>query len=96
MLKAVVEPKNKEDKLVVAIIKDDCLVGHLPKKKTGSFAKIVFYFPRACCTNTCSLKSTGTAINQEDGKAMKMPCKLYFSAEDSFINILKQQILKAL
>ena len=42
MLKVVVEPKNKEDKFAVAIMKDDCLVGHLPKEKTGKFAKIVF------------------------------------------------------
>ena len=31
MLKVVVEPKTKEGKFAVAIIKDDCLVGHLPK-----------------------------------------------------------------
>ena len=28
MLKAVVEPKNKEDKFAVVIMKDDCLVGN--------------------------------------------------------------------
>ena len=47
MLKAVVEPKNKEDKFAVAITKDDCLVGHLPKEKTGRFEKLfsTFYEP---------------------------------------------------
>ena len=44
MLKAVVEPKNKEDKFTVAIMKDDCLVGNLPKGKTGKFANIFFTF----------------------------------------------------
>ena len=44
MLKAVVEPKNKEGKFAVGIMKDDCLVGHLSKEKTGKFAKIVFIF----------------------------------------------------
>ena len=44
---AVVEPKNKEDKFAVAIIKDDCLGGHLPKETTGKFAKIIFYFLQA-------------------------------------------------
>ena len=32
MLKAVMEPKNKTDKFAVAVMKNDCLVGHLPKK----------------------------------------------------------------
>ena len=41
LLKAVVEPKSKEDKFSVAIMKGDCLVGHLPKEKTGRFAKII-------------------------------------------------------
>ena len=35
MLKAVVEPKNKEDKFDVAIMKDDYLVRHLSKEITG-------------------------------------------------------------
>ena len=69
MLKAVAEPNNKEDKFVAAIIKDDCLVGHLSKENTGPFAKIIFFFLRACDTNT-----------QGDGKIIKVPCKLYFSA----------------
>ena len=61
MLKAVVEPYNKEDKFAAAIMKNDCLVGHL--------SSIIFFFLRACDTNT-----------QGDGKVIKVPCKLYFSA----------------
>ena len=96
MLKAVVEPKSKEDKFAAAIMKDDCLVGHLPKEKTGKFAKIIFYFLQACDLNTCSVEITGKAINQGDGKGMNLLCKLYFSAEDSFIHISKQQLSKTL
>ena len=95
-VKAVVEPKNKEYKFAVAIMKDDCLVGHLPKEKTGKFAKIIFYFLQAYDLNTFSMKVTRKAINQGDGKGMKVPCKLYFLAEDSFIHILKQQLPKTL
>ena len=40
-LKAVVEAKNKEDKFAATIMKDDCLVGHLPKEKTERFAKSI-------------------------------------------------------
>ena len=96
MLKVVVAPKNREDKFAVAIMKNDCLVRHLPKEKTGKFAKVIFYFLQACDLNTCSVEITGKAINQGDGKGMKVPCKLYFSAEDSFIHILKQQLPKTL
>ena len=69
MLKAAVEPKSKEDKFAVAIMKDDCLVRHLSKEITGRFAKIIFFFLRACDTNT-----------KRDGKVIRVPCKLYFSA----------------
>lgn len=42
-LKAIIELNNIENKFAVAIIKNDCLVGHLPKEKTGLF--FVFYKP---------------------------------------------------
>ena len=90
MLKAVVEPKSKENKFAAATKRDGCLVGHLPKEKTGRFAKIIFYFLQAYDLNTWSMEITGKAINQGDGKGMKVPCKLYFLADDTFIHILKQ------
>ena len=96
MLNSVVEPKNKEYKFAVAVRKDDCLVEHLPKEKTGKLAKLIFYFLQACDLNTCSVEITGKAINEGDGKGMKVTCKLYFSAENSFIHILKQELPKTL
>ena len=77
-------------------MKDDCLVKHLIKEENGIFAKIATYFLRDYYTNICSLKFTRKAINQGDGKTKKVPCKLHFSAEDSFINILKQQLPRTL
>ena len=71
ILKAVVEPKNKEHKFAVTVMKDDFLVGHLPKEKTGRFPKIIFYFPRACNRNICSLEITGKARNQGDRKGKR-------------------------
>ena len=45
MLKAAVEPKNKEDKFAVAIMKDDCLVGKRnQKKKLENLQKLFFTF----------------------------------------------------
>ena len=54
-------------------MKDDCLVGHLPKKETARFTKTIFYFLRACDRKTCSLEITGTVIIQGDKKGMKVP-----------------------
>ena len=59
MLKAVMEPKTKADKFALAVMKNDFLVGHLLKGKTGRFAKMVFYFLRACDSNTCSVEIVG-------------------------------------
>ena len=53
-------------------MKDDWLVRRLPKENTGRFAKTVLYFLQGCDTNTCSLEITGKAINQGDGKEMKV------------------------
>lgn len=50
-LKVIIKPKNIEGKFAVAIMKNDCLVGHLSKEKSGRFAKIVFYFSRLCRSN---------------------------------------------
>ena len=44
MLKAVIEPKNKEGKFAAAIMKDDFLVENLSKEKTGRFAKLFSIF----------------------------------------------------
>ena len=44
MSKTVMEPRNKTDKFAITVMKNDFLVGHLPKGKTGRFAKMVFYF----------------------------------------------------
>ena len=38
-LRAFMEPDNIEGKFAVAIMKKECLVAHLPKGKTGRFAK---------------------------------------------------------
>ena len=96
MLKAVVEPKNKEEKFAVAIMKDVCLVGHLSKEKTRKYAEIIFYFLQAGNLKLAPWKLLEKQFNQGDGKAMKVLCKLYFSAEDSFIQFLKQKVPKTI
>ena len=47
MLKAVVGPKNKEDKFAAAIMKNDYFEGHLSKKTLDDLPKLfsTFYEP---------------------------------------------------
>ena len=96
MLTTVLEPTNIEDKFADAVFKGDRLVGHLPLERTGKFAKTVFHFLRANISNKCSVEVTGKAINQGDGKGMKVPCKLYFSTNENFIKILKEKLPKTM
>ena len=91
-LTAMMEPKNIEKKFAVVVTRNESVVGRLPKGKTGRFAKTIFYFLRANKRNKCS----GKAVDQGDGKGTKVPCQLFFSEEGSFINILKEQLLKNL
>lgn len=93
-LTAIMEPQNIEDKFAVAITREEhgSPVGHLPKGRSGRFAKTIFYFLRANDLNTCTLVVTGKVVNEGDGKGMKVPCRLLFSAEPQFINILKEQL----
>ena len=95
-LNAILEPSNIKDKFAVAVIKGDRLVGHLPLEKSGRFAKTIHYFLKTNVLNRCSVEITGKGVNQGDGKGMKVPCKLYFSADDNCINILKEQLPKTL
>ena len=72
-LATIMEPTNIQDKFAVAVKKKKKLVGHLPKGKTGRFAKTVFYFLKSCDDNCWYVKVTGKAINQGDKS-----CKLIF------------------
>ena len=67
MLKAVMEPKSNTNKFAVAVMKNDFLVGHLPKRKTGRFAKR-FSTSFEPYSNTCSVEIVGKAINRGDRK----------------------------
>ena len=47
MLSAVPEPRYIVDKYVASVQRDDEVVGHLMKGKSGHFAKTIFYFLHA-------------------------------------------------
>ena len=86
------------DKYAVAVKKDGKIVGHLPLRKNGKFAKRIFHFLRGDIT------LTGKAVNladdddddddgddDDDDDGIKVPCVLRFSGQKSMVEILKQQ-----
>ena len=89
------EPKNKRNKFAVAVMKNEFLVGRLPKRKTGRFAN-GFPLPSSLTQTLAPSKLLEKRSIEEMGKGMKVSCKLYFAAEDGFINILKEELPKAL
>lgn len=91
-LEAKMEPNNIDDKFAVALYKAEQLVGHLPKGKTGKNAKTIFFFLRASKDNSCAATITGKTVNEGDGKGMKVPCRLSFTGESKFIDVLKKSL----
>ena len=83
-LDAKMEPSNVVDKYTVCVNKDERIVGHIEKRKTGKFAKAIFCLLRAEESNRCVVKITVHAVNEGDGEGMKVPCELYVSGPKKF------------
>ena len=92
------QPDNKMDKYAVAIFQErkNKVIGHLPLGKSGKFAKTIFYFLKADKENKCKVVVTGKVVNKNDGLGMKVPSRLIFTAEEKYINILKERLPKML
>ena len=94
---AVMEPTDLMDKYAVAVQRNDGdVVGHLPLGQSGKFAKTIFYFLKADKQHSCRVTVHGKAVNRGDGKVMKVPCRLFFFAEERFVNVLKEKLSKLL
>ena len=77
----------------VSVQRDDEVVGHLMKGKSGRFGKKIFYFLRADKKNDCTVVVTGKAINRGDGEGMQVPCTLNFKGHRKWIDILKKELV---
>ena len=80
------------DKYGVTVKKDRKIVGHLPLRKNGKFAKTIFYFLRVGPYGKCDITVSGQAVNLGDSDGMHVPCVLHLSGQKSMVEILKQQI----
>ena len=83
-----IEPHNPVDEYVVAVKKNEKVVGHLPVGENGNFAKTIFYFLRADPYGNCNRTVTGKAVNVDDGDGMQVPCILHLSGQKSMVHIL--------
>ena len=88
------------DKYAVAVKKDGKIVGHLPLRKNGKFAKRIFHFFRGDITVTGKAVNLADDDDDDDGDdddddddddGIKVPCVLRFSGQKSMVEILKQQ-----
>ena len=96
-LQGFMEPTKNLDKYAVAVKgKGGHINGHLPLGKSGKFAKTVFYFLKSDKNHHCKITVTGKATNAGDGLGMKVPCQLFFLAEEKFIIILQEKLSKLL
>ena len=75
--KTCMEPQNEVDKYAVAVVdNENNIIGHLPKGKSGKYAKAIFYFLKTNLLNFCHVKITGKAVNLEDNEGMIIPYPL--------------------
>lgn len=56
------------------------IVGHLPLKENGNFAKTIFYFLRADLCGKWNITVTSQAVNVGDGDRIQLPCIVPFCA----------------
>ena len=79
VLEAKMEPTNDIDKYTMAVCNEGDIVDHLPKGKTGKFAKMMFCFLKSEMLCTCKVKVTGKRTNFGENKRLGIPCLLQLS-----------------
>ena len=78
------------DKDAVCVKKENEIVGHLPLRKDGKFAKTELYFLRANEFGLCNALIKGKPVNLGNGDRMQVPVTLNFFGEKKFIYILQK------
>ena len=94
LLEVSTEPDNLVDKFAVAVKKNQNIVVHLKKGKTGRFAKTLFYFLRSDPYSKCHARVTWKRCNLGDGDGLQVPCMLYISGQAEFMSILQKELVK--
>ena len=84
LLEVSTEPDHPVDKFAVAVIKNQNIVGHLKKGKTGRFEKTLFCFLRSDPYSKYHAKVTWKRCNLGDGDGLQVPCILYIFGQAAF------------
>ena len=92
-LDTAIEPSNLMNKYAVAMFQEEGakLMGYLPLGKSDKVEKIIFHFLKADKRSLCQVIVRGRAVNQDDGKRMKVLCCLLFTAENRYMVALKER-----
>ena len=86
------KPENPVDKYAVSLkTSNGTIVGHLEKRKSGSFANTIVYYLRSHLQANCTAKVTGKRFNLGDGQGLQVPCILQFALERKFISVLQEK-----
>ena len=84
------EPLNSSDRYVVAILKDDVVVGHLPRQLSQILSLFLFKNSTIDCVVICRRRYSSD-LPQE---GLKIPCKLIFNGKRDDIKKLKHLLAR--
>ena len=91
ILAAKCEPLNPKDIYAVAVMKNNLVVGHLKKGKSGLFAKNIGYFLRYP-GSSFHVKITAEKVNLGKKQGLQVPCKIQLAGKPDFINCLREKL----
>ena len=85
------EPENVDQDGVYLKTSNGATVEHLKERKSGRFAKVIFYYLRGHPETSCRVKVTDKRLALGDGKGLRVSCILQFIGERKFVSVLKEQ-----
>ena len=84
------EPRNKQDKNAIAVVKDGIVVGHIPKglASTKQGVGLIKHFLMKTGSEA-EVKVVGKAVNRGGGYGMEVPCIYKFQGHKIYVDLLK-------
>ena len=84
------EPTNEKDSNAVAVLKEDSIVGHVPR----NLSPRLFHFFKRRDVNKAFAEVTGQKMNRGAGYGLEIPCtyRLYGPGPPAYINRMKQLV----
>ena len=79
------EPRNVEDKNAIAVIKDETVIGHVPRC-FSLWMKMILGLPKS----NISCKITGNRVNRGAGNGLEIPCEYSAEGDRRTVNWLEK------